>query len=133
MIGQPPWVHLADQRESDRLQAALLRVIVSTEPQTVDVAFPHAGSWRLWLHHVPLQEVRVAEYARKIPPQLTLLTEQEKRICKRLAGGEHTPDIADALYVSRSTISAHRANIARKLSIETAALVSWCGGHAEWF
>jgi DNA-binding NarL/FixJ family response regulator len=132
-LGREPWAHLPDHREADRLQAAMLRVIVKLETQVVDISFPHVGTWRMWLHHVALNEVRIVEFARKIPPQLTLLTDIEKKICRRLAAGEHTPEIAEAMHVSRSTISAHRANLARKLGIATDCLVGWCGGHSEWF
>jgi DNA-binding NarL/FixJ family response regulator len=133
VLGREVWVHIPEPNEADRLQAAMLRVLVSLEPQTVDITFPHVGKWRMWLYHVPLNEVRIAEYARRIPPHLTLLTDLEKRICKRLAHGQHTPDIAEAMHVSKSTISAHRSSIARKLNIATDVLVSWCGAHEEWF
>jgi hypothetical protein len=87
VLGREVWVHIPEPNEADRLQAAMLRVLVSLEPQTVDITFPHVGKWRMWLYHVPLNEVRIAEYARRIPPHLTLLTDLEKRICKRLAHG----------------------------------------------
>jgi DNA-binding CsgD family transcriptional regulator len=133
VIGKEPWQFAINAEHAERLQAAILRVLLRQTPELLDFASPHVGVWRLRIYYVPLQEVRVAVLARKIPPQLTVLTELELQICRMLANGEHTPDIADAMKVSRSTISAHRAHIARKLTIATDELVSWCGAHREWF
>lgn len=52
---------------------------------------------------------------------LSMLTERETDILRRVADGQATKEIAFALEISSRTIEAHRANLMTKLGIYTAA------------
>ena len=53
-------------------------------------------------------------------PGLTLLTESEKEILKRLGEGMSPKKIAEVLDLSRATVDTHRRNIMQKLRIDDA-------------
>ena len=50
------------------------------------------------------------------------LTVHERRVLKMVAEGMTTGDIAEALFVSRKTVEAHRQNLGRKLGTYSVAL-----------
>ncbi|HXW38724.1 MAG TPA: LuxR C-terminal-related transcriptional regulator, partial [Acidimicrobiales bacterium] len=52
-------------------------------------------------------------------PQLAELTTRQWEILERLLRGERVPSIADALYVSQSTVRNHLAAIFRKFGVHT--------------
>ncbi|MCW2545629.1 MAG: two component transcriptional regulator, LuxR family [Mycobacterium sp.] len=54
-------------------------------------------------------------------PELTALSERERDVLHLLALGYTNPEIATRLYVSVRTVDSHRANIMRKLRLETRA------------
>lgn len=47
------------------------------------------------------------------------LTEREVEILKLLANGCNNPDIAERLFISRSTVETHRKNVKRKLELKS--------------
>ena len=50
---------------------------------------------------------------------LSALTSREKQVLARLAEGESTTEIADALYISPKTVARHRENIMHKLNLHS--------------
>lgn len=133
VIGLPIWHCIEDQREADACQAGILRCIRDAAPQRFDAELREIGRWRVWLYPCRAGKARVIGTVRPIPKALLQLTDRERQVCKLLADGHGSKRIAGRLRVTRSTIDNHRSKIARKLGIEAAALVAWCGHHAEWF
>ncbi|WP_433691785.1 LuxR C-terminal-related transcriptional regulator [Herbaspirillum seropedicae] len=53
--------------------------------------------------------------------KIARLTPREYLIAKRLANGESPKDIADSLFISTKTVSAHKSNLLNKLEIDNIA------------
>lgn len=65
--------------------------------------------------------------ARAVPktdPADQPLTIRERQILKLIAKGHKSKDIADQLYISVKTVAKHRANIMRKLNLNSAAALT---------
>jgi DNA-binding CsgD family transcriptional regulator len=54
-----------------------------------------------------------------IDPQIALLSPAEKRVLRKLASHRTLQEIAEHLYVSRSTVKTHVASIYAKLGVST--------------
>lgn len=59
------------------------------------------------------------EFGNKNRHKFLSLTEREKQIITLIVLGNSNPQIADQLFISRSTVEQHRKNINRKLELNT--------------
>lgn len=59
------------------------------------------------------------EFGNKNRHKFLSLTEREKQIITLVVLGNNNPQIADQLFISRSTVEQHRKNINRKLELNT--------------
>lgn len=131
-IGHYAWARLHPP-EDIRLQAAMGRCLASESPQFVDIRVPKVGLWRIWLWHISgLQVIRMAGMARKFPSQIEALTDRERAVCTLIGSGLNSKQIASRLRITLSTVNNHRAHIAGRLGISTAALPAWCGNNLDW-
>jgi excisionase family DNA binding protein len=66
------------------------------------------------------------------PPKPAQLTGREREILRLLAAGERTRAIADALFISPTTVASHLANIYRKLGVDTRAKAVAVAHRHDW-
>lgn len=59
------------------------------------------------------------EFGNKNRHKFLSLTEREKQIITLVVSGSSNPQVADQLFISRSTVEQHRKNINRKLELNT--------------
>jgi len=76
--------------------------------------------YRVTKMHHKLSRIRKQEIFRLQKRQLfDKITPREKQIIKLVITGYSNPDVAQKLYISRSTVEQHRKNINRKLEIKS--------------
>lgn len=131
MIGRCPWDSL-DHSEAVKLQAAMARVASHKGMEEHDFTIPGRGSFRAWIYFTPLRESRMMLLVRETPTAILLLTKREREICRLLAEGKSSREIAAKLRLARNTVDAHRGRIAARLKLTRKALASWCGHFQEW-
>lgn len=132
VLGKRPWDFLAGEHAVN-FQAAMCRAVSEQAPQQLDFASEHIGAWRAWVHFSPLTEIRISILARRTPAIFQSLTRVDRELCRLLAEGFGSKEIAARLDVSRKTVDAHRVAIAARLGIDRHKLVAWCGEFHEWF
>lgn len=86
------------------------------------------GDLKLWLTVRPCEFdkyssrmkriIKMDEFKLKHFKKFQQLTDREIEILKLLANGHNNPQIADKLYLSRSTVETHRKNLKRKLELK---------------
>lgn len=86
------------------------------------------GDLKLWLTVSPSEFdkyssrmkriIKMDEFKLKHFKKFQRLTAREIEILKLLANGHNNPQIADKLYLSRSTVETHRKNLKRKLELK---------------
>ena len=81
-------------------------------------AFECVVSQRSYFSDKALQTA-LTEFASPDQEKLARLSAREYMIAKRLAAGESNSSIAEALFISPKTVSAHKANLFEKLEIST--------------
>jgi DNA-binding CsgD family transcriptional regulator len=132
LLGEPAW-HSMSTEDATICQAAILRCIDSGEPQTFDVTVNDAGRWRATIHRCRVGKVRLIGYVRRFPDSVLAITPAQRQICKLLAAGLSSIEIAKQLDRARETVDNHRAAIAKRIGIKPWSLIAWCGEHREWF
>lgn len=132
LIGKPAWIALTPS-DAERYQAAIFRLVNGGPSESFDVDTKDIGRWRVHLHGCRIGKVRVVGIARKIPGEILELTDRQIEVCRLLADGMGSKQVAASLGCTRATADNHRANIAKKLGIDSRKLSSWCGANAEWF
>lgn len=65
------------------------------------------------------QVIKIDEFKLKHFKRFQQLTEREVEIIALLANGYNNPQIADRLFISRSTVETHRKNLKRKLKLRS--------------
>ncbi len=65
------------------------------------------------------QVIRMDEFKLRHFKRFQQLTEREVEILKLLANGCNNPQIAERLYLARSTVETHRKNLKRKLELQS--------------
>lgn len=129
--GCHPWHALAGEMAKN-FQAAFARVLADRQPTVIDSAIGGNVVWRTWLFYCKTGRIRVSAYAKPFPPAVLKMTDREREICRLLAEGDSTKEVAKQLGISRSTVDNTRANVCRKLGLNHGSLVPFCGAHLEW-
>ncbi|MEF2144317.1 MAG: response regulator transcription factor [Desulfovibrionaceae bacterium] len=62
-----------------------------------------------------------ARKAGKVPTVLGVLTAREREVFHLVGGGKKNREVAEHLFISIKTVEKHRANVMRKLQLDTAA------------
>lgn len=65
------------------------------------------------------QIIKMDQFKLKHFKQFQQLTDREVEILKLLANGSNNPQIAEKLFISRSTVETHRKNLKRKLELKS--------------
>ena len=71
------------------------------------------------LRHKLKRILKELKFAKKNIKNYQTLTLREKEVIRLLAKGYNNPEIAQQLFISRSTVEQHRKNINRKLNIKS--------------
>lgn len=71
------------------------------------------------LRHKLKRIIKELKFAKKNLKNYQSLTLREKEVIRLLAKGYNNPEIAQQLFISRSTVEQHRKNINRKLNIKS--------------
>lgn len=132
ILGKRPW-EFHDQENASMFKAAFAAVVTEHQEEAVTLRISHIGMWRIDLYPCHQREVRVVCVCRHAPPKLDKLTARHKAICRLLASGEGTKEIASILDLSRGTIDNYKTEISSRLGIKSRALPAWCGANALWF
>jgi DNA-binding CsgD family transcriptional regulator len=131
VVARHPWEFLVGA-EAEKLQAALLRVLMDQAPEQIDFWGERIGHWRAWLYFVPLREIRLTMLIRKIPKGILEMNGMDLAICRHLAAGLGSKEIAKRMTLTTRTVENHRLQISSRLGIQRKSLVSWCGEFREW-
>lgn len=118
--------------EGEHLAAAMARAMGSKESEVLDFTVPNSGPWRAWIYSWPIPPQALALLVRKIPPEVSLLSPQERNVCRLLATGLGSKEIAARLKLARNTVDVHRRRIAERLHRPSRSLAAWCGEYREW-
>jgi DNA-binding CsgD family transcriptional regulator len=130
-LGKPAW-HYLNAHDAEHCQAAFFRALTTKREVTFDVELPGSGFWRTTLYPCRVGRVRLVAVSEKFPAELLRLTAREQVICRLLAAGKSSKEIAVTLGIARSTVDNLRANAARRLGIKAGQLVAWAAAHRDW-
>jgi DNA-binding CsgD family transcriptional regulator len=128
--------HIWDHLESpgrEAVQVAMLDCLVNRSSRAVNLHGTKSGlDWQLVFYPCRIGKIRIASISSVIPKKVVVLTTREAEVCKLLATGKTSKQIAGILSVARSTVDNLRASAARRLGIQPSALVAWSVEHREW-
>lgn len=131
VVGTYPWDYMSGP-DVNECQAAFMRAVSQKTIQRFDVAVKNAGIWRTLFFPVELRNVRVIGFARRFPDAALRLTDREREVCRAVADGLSSKQMAKLLGITTSTVDNHRAHVARKIGIKTNQLCSWAAANREW-
>lgn len=131
VLGRYPWDFLTGF-DAMACQRAILLCSATQQPTTFDGRTP-LGLWRTWLLPCDFPPVRMLGIAEPCPDEVFRLTPRQREICRYLAEGLLSKQIAARLGITRATVDNHRAQIASRLGISSPQLVAWSAQHRHWF
>ena len=129
LAGQLLW---APFEPAEPLQAAMMRVLTDRQPVSIDILAKKHVEAGITLDYVSLKPVKVLATLRVIPQPVRMLTDRQREICRHLAAGFQSKQIATRIECTRATVDNHRAHIAEAIGIGRRELSAWAGEHREW-
>jgi DNA-binding CsgD family transcriptional regulator len=124
-VGDYVWKN-ARSSSRERLKSAIAHVITLREPCTCEIENEWNEHFRVRMWPLEEPDVALCALAKRIPGELTLLTEREKECLRLLAKGKSTRDIAEDLDIGLTTVHTHLRRAREKLSLASPeALVSY--------
>lgn len=124
-VGDHVWKNAcASSRE--RLKTAIAHVITLCEPCTCEIENEWNEHFRVRMWPLDEPDVALCALAKRIPPELALLSEREKGCLRLLANGKSTRDISQELEIGLTTVHTHLRRSREKLGLGSPeALVSY--------
>lgn len=117
-IGDELWKRIV-KRTRELLRAAVASVVTLRETRALEVECEQGEHFRFWLWPLSEPEVAICAMAKRIPRELSLLTERETACLRLLARGISTRDIADSLGIGLTTVHTHLRRSREKLGLQS--------------
>ncbi|TFG67562.1 MAG: response regulator transcription factor [Anaerolineales bacterium] len=93
-------------------------LLKESTPKMLLEAITAVSDGQSWLHPTIAHKVILNAHRLSTTPAAEILTKRELEVLKLVARGISNRDIADALYISESTVRVHVSNITDKLNLD---------------
>jgi DNA-binding CsgD family transcriptional regulator len=126
-VGDELWKNISG-RSKDILKTAVACVVTLRESRTLEVENVRQEHFRLWMWPLNDPDVALCILAKRIPSELTLLTERESTCLRCLANGMSTREICKELGIGLTTVHTHLRRCREKLGLSSSeALIGFAG------
>jgi len=126
-VGDPAWKYAA-KKSVETLKSAFAKVVALREQSVLEIDNERNKHFRLWMWPLNDPEIAVCILVRRIPNELSQLSERERECLTLLAQGLSTKDIAKKLDIGLTTVHTHLRRSREKLKLPTAeALIAFAG------
>jgi DNA-binding CsgD family transcriptional regulator len=124
-VGERLWAH-ATPNSAAQMREAVASVATLREVRTLEAENDRQEHFRLWLWPLNDPEIAICILARRIPREISLLTDRERDCLRGLAKGKSTRDIAKELKIGLTTVHTHLRRSREKLGLTSVeALISF--------
>ena len=125
-VGEFIWKN-ARARCQDEFKSAVAQVISLSEPCVCEIENEWKEHFRVRMWPLADPDVALCALAKRIPSELSLLTERERSCLRLLAQGKSTRDIATDLAIGLTTVHTHLRRTREKLRlVSPEALRQFC-------
>ena len=116
-----PWHHAVDD-DREKVRGAYALCLLERTPIAFTASWKFGGRvlrYRSQLFPANMGQVTMVGMHRRIPNELSKLSDREREIMVAHGTGRNAQQIAAKLKISLSTLNSHRGNIRRKLGLQT--------------